>query len=146
MKKEDITTQKYLIIKDRVDVYKDFTMNLLYYITDFYLDKRTLSNDEDIHNHFTYCFNKVCDEFKQENIDFTENEELKSYFYGYYYQQLYKSGGDGIPELEYFENFWNAIFDFDKQKNKNIINVLIEVYQIFDQSINHYQKNILEYV
>ena len=69
-------TQKYLIIKDRVEYYKDFTFNLVSYIFEYYLDKETLSLDEDIYNHFKFCYNKVCAEFLKEEIDFRENKEL----------------------------------------------------------------------
>lgn len=146
MKKQESTAQKISIIKDRVEIYKDFTLNLLYYIYDLYLDKQTLSLDDDIYNHYSYCFRRVCDEFKQEGIDFSGNEELKDYFYGYYYHQLYKSTGENIPPLKAYEDFWKTIFNFDKQKNKNIINVLVEIYHIFDESINLSEKNILELV
>jgi len=146
IKKEELTAKKYLIIKDRVEIYKDFTMNLLYYIHAYYLDKKTLNLEDDIYAHYSWCFNKVCDEFKEENLDFTKNEPLKEYFYGYYFHQLYKSAGDEIPTLKIYEDFWKTIFNFNKQKNKNIINVLIELYHIFDKSINLHEKNILEFV
>lgn len=137
------TTQKYMIIKDRVEIYKDFTFNLLSYIYDYYLDKQTLSLDVDIHNHFTFCYNKVCDEFKDEGIQFTGNSELKNYFYTYYYHQFYKTEKD-VPQ-SFFIKFWKDIFNIDKQKNKNILKILIELYAIFDKSITK-QKNILEMV
>jgi hypothetical protein len=47
--------------------------------------------------------------------------------------------------LNYYENFWKSIFEFDRQKNKNSINLLVEIYLIFDKSINS-EKNILELV
>ena len=81
-------TQKYIIVKDRVEIYKDFTINLLNYIYDYYLDKETLSDDNDIRNHFNWCFNKVCDEFKKENLDFSKNKPLKEYFHQFYYYQF----------------------------------------------------------
>lgn len=137
-------TKKYIIIKDRVELYKDFAMNLLYYIYNYYIDRESLSDDEDIHNHYIWCFNKVCDEFKQENIDFSNNEELKSYFYAYYYHQFYTSQNTDNPITNY-EKFWRNIFEIDKQKNKNIINILLEIYMIYDKSINS-EKNILEIV
>lgn len=145
-KSEESTTQKFLIIKDRVEIYKDFTLNLMYYIVDFYLDKKTLNLDNDIYAHYSWCFNKVCDEFKKEGLDFTNNKKLKNYFYGYYYHQLYKSAGEDIPSLKVYEDFWKLIFNFNKQRNKRVINVLIEVYHLFDKSINHHEKNILEFV
>jgi predicted transcriptional regulator len=140
-------TQKYIIVKDRVEIYKDFAINLLHYIYKYYIDSETLSEDTDIKNHFVWCFNKVCDEFKQENIDFSKNRELKEYFFAYYYHQFYKVMGNSNQDtsIEYYEKFWRNIFEIDKQKNKNIINILIEIYNIYDKSINQ-EKNILEIV
>ena len=140
--------KKYVIIKDRVEVYKDFTFNLLYTMQKYYVDRESLSEDEDIRNHFLWCFNRVNEEFKKEELDFSGNEELKQYFFIYYYHQFYlideeRFGHDG--SLEYFKEFWNEIFDIKNQKNKNILNVLIELYAIFDKSVNK-EKNILEIV
>ena len=135
--------QKYMIIKDRVEIYKDFTFNLLFYIMDYYLDKDTLYLDTDIKNHFMFCYNKVCDEFKKEEIDFTSNEELIDYFYAYYYHQLYKA--EKIEPAAHYVKFWRDVFNIDKQRNKNILKILIELYTIFDKSITA-EKNILELV
>jgi len=137
--------KKYIIVKDRVEIYKDFALNLLHYIHHYYLDRKTLSEDEDIKNHYNWCFNKVCDEFKQENIDFTTNDELKEYFFTYYYHRFYTTDGTQDVSISYFEKFWKNIFEIEKQKNKNAINVLIEIYNIYDKSINQ-EKNILEIV
>ena len=137
------TTQKYLIIKDRVEYYKDFTFNLLSYIFEYYLDKETLSLDVDIHNHYKFCYNKVCAEFLKEDVDFTDNEELVTYFYTYYYHQFYKIDKD-MPQ-SHFIKFWKEIFNVDKQRNKNMLKIMIELYTIFDKSITT-EKNILEMV
>jgi hypothetical protein len=140
------TSQKYIIVKDRVEIYRDFAMNLLYYIYNYYIDRESLSADEDIRNHYSWCFNKVCDEFKQEGLDFTGNKELKEYFYAYYYHQFYKvNNNNQDTSIGYYEKFWKNIFEIDKQKNKNIINILVEIYNIYDKSINQ-EKNIFEIV
>jgi hypothetical protein len=141
------TGQKYIIVKDRVEIYKDFALNLLYYINRYYIDYESLNTDQDIRNHFTWCFNKVCDEFLLEEIDFKSNEELKEYFFVYYYHQYYKikANKNQDTSLPYYEKFWKSIFEIDKQKNKNIINILIEIYNVYDKSINR-EKNILEIV
>ena len=126
-----VTTKKYIIIKDRVEIYKDFAINLLYYIHKYYIDYESLHEDTDIRNHYVWCFNKVCDEFIKEGIDFRGNEELKEYFYAYYYHQFYKiQNVNQDTTLAYYEKFWKNIFEIDKQKNKNIINILIEIYNI----------------
>ena len=137
------TSTKYTIIKDRIEIYKDFTLNLLSYIYDYYLDKETLSLDQDIRNHFMFCYNKVCNEFLKEEIDFRDNNELIEYFYTYYYHHFYKTDND--VEIDFFKNFWNTIFNVDNPKNRNILKVMVELYQVFDRSISS-KKNILELV
>ena len=140
--------KKYVIIRDRVEIYKDFTLNLLYYIVDYYLDDKTLSDDVDIKNHFNFCFNKVCDEFNKEGIDFSKNEVLREYFYQFYYLQFYKINKDSNSQditITHFIKFWKNVFNFEKQKNQTILSTLIEIYTVFDTSMNK-EKNILELV
>ena len=139
--------QKYIIVKDRVEIYKDFALNLLYTINHYYIDYESINSDEDIRNHFNWCFNRVCDEFLFERIDFTKNNELREYFRAYYYHQFYKAQTNVNQDtsLAYYERFWRTIFEIERQKNKNLINILIEIYTIFDKSIN-VEKNILEIV
>jgi hypothetical protein len=136
-------TTKFKIIKDRIEIYKDFTFNLLHYIYDYYLDIETLSLDQDIKNHFLFCYNKTCNDFLKEEIDFSENKELIEYFYVYYYHHFYKVNKE--IKIDFFVNFWNSIFNVDNPRNKNLLNVMVELYQVFDQSISN-KKNILEFV
>jgi hypothetical protein len=135
--------QKYTIVKDRVGIYQDFALNLLYYINYYYIDYESINTDEDIDNHYNWCFNKVCDEFLLEELNFRENNSVRMYFKSYYYNFFYKPNINQDTSLVYYEKFWRAIFDIENQKNNKLINVLIEIYLIFDESINN-KKNILE--
>lgn len=134
---------KYTIIKERVEIFEDFTLTLLNYIYKYYIDKESLSDDVDIKNHYSWCYKKTCDEFLVEEIDFRKNDELNEYYYAYYYSLLYKKE-ENLPLIEY-EIFWKNIFDIDNQKNKTFINMFIEVYKIYDKSINK-NENILEII
>jgi hypothetical protein len=142
---EKIGKNNIIIIKDRVEIYKDFALSLLYYINKYYIDRETLNNDVDIFNHFKWCYNKVCDEFKLEGLDFTTNNELIKYYYKYYYHQYYMVNNNQDNSLATYEKFWINIFDFNKQKNRNIINILIEIYNINDKSIS-INNDILKYI
>jgi hypothetical protein len=136
--------QKIIIIKDRVDLYEDFTINLLYCIYHYYLDKNSLSNDDDIYNHYSFCFNKVCDDFLEEEIDFKNNIEIKEYFYKYYYNQFYKPNNNLNVTMADFEDFWRNVFAIEKQRKRNLINVLVDLYGTFDKSFIN--KNIFQTV
>ena len=129
-------------MKDRIEIYLDFALTLLYYIDKYYLDRVTLSDDNDIRNHFKWCYNKVCDEFLEEDVDFTDNKELFDYYYSYYYHQLYTAPETDDCSFKYFENFWKKIFKLNKQKNTSLLKILVEIYIIYDKSINN-KKNIL---
>lgn len=132
---------KYTIIKDRIEIYSDFTENLLSYVFDYYLGKDTLYLDSDINNYFMFCYNKVCDEFLDEDIDFSNNKELIKYFHMYYYHQFFTVEDDKTEQQ--IKNFWKSIFDVDRLTNKSSLKVLVEIYVIFDKSITP-PKNILE--
>lgn len=130
--------QKYVLIKDRVEYYLDFALNLLRYIHKYYLDKNSLFSDLDIEHHFSFCYNKVCEEFKQEGIDFSKDADLKKYLYNYYHDHFYKSDKFETKEeivLSGFVTMWKNIFNVDNVKNKSDINLLIEVYLMFDETI-----------
>jgi hypothetical protein len=139
--------KKYIVVKDRVEIYKDFTLNLLYYIIKYYIDRESLSEDDDIRNHFVWCYNKTCDDFKKEEIDFSENNELLEYFYTFYYNQFYKYDEDMIGHEiteEYYIDFWRNIFEFSDPNNRSLLSVLIEMYMIFDKSITKINEEIEE--
>ena len=132
---------QFLILKDRSEVYKDFTINLLNYIMYYYFDKDTLNNDKDINNHYNFCYNKVCDEFLKENIDFRNNEKLNNYLYNYFYNNVYHSSEmDTHTMKSQIEKFWNNIFNVKKITDNNTLNVLVEVYMIFDETIDEIKK------
>lgn len=132
------TVQKIVILKDRIELYLDFSLNLLFYISEYYLDKDSLSNDSDISNHYSWCYNKACDDFKGENIDFSKNTKLKKYFFDYYYNHLYVTDKFDAKEelpLKDYETFFVTLFNVEKG-NSRYMNLLIELYLIFEESIN----------
>lgn len=125
---------KYSIMKNRVNYYLDFTLCLLENIFKYYIDKETLSEDVDIKNFYNYCFDRTCKIFLEENVDFTQNNELKEYFFTYYYHYFFKTDKD--PDIKYFKNFWKSIFNVNNPKNKTHLNALVELYTIFDNSLS----------
>ncbi|HPC09501.1 MAG TPA: hypothetical protein PLN85_00305 [archaeon] len=125
------------IIRQRNELYRDFSINLLSHIIYYYLDKDTLSNDNDIKNHYNWCFNKTCENFKKEEIDFTKNNKLKEYFYKYYYHRYYKN--NEIENNEHFL-FWKNVFNLDNQNDKNSMKLLMEIYSIFDEYFQNKNK------
>ncbi|MFW6219423.1 MAG: hypothetical protein ACOC33_01015 [bacterium] len=135
--------KKYTIIKDRVKIFEDFTLNLLHYIYHYYLDKDTLKYETDIKNYYNFCFMKVCSEYEKEELYFSSNGKLFNYFYRYYYDHFFTTKNE--PQKSFFVKFWKKVFNIDNQRNENYLKIMIELYKIFDESIT-IDKNILELV
>lgn len=133
--------KSYNVIKERVELYKDFTLNLLYYVYDTYLGNEYIKTEYDIRGHFTWCYRKVLEDFEREGIYFHENEELYDYFYGYYLDQFYKK--NKLETLSHYEKFWENIFEIKKTKKRNIFEVLLELYEIFDKSITKKTEELI---
>jgi len=125
----------YVVINnDRANTYLDFSRLLYSTIEKYYLDSQTLSDSEDIKNHFDFCFDKVCEKFLQEEINFKPNTQLRRYFFDFYLNQLYKL--EKPQSKDFYERYWGKIFSVEiRHKNPTVKNSMIELYCIFDTSI-----------
>lgn len=123
------------ILKERIDLYKDFTINLLIKIYDSYLGKEYIKNRRDIEGHYNWCFGKVLEEFDDQEIDFYGNDELYNYFFSYFLDQFYNTKKQ-LP-LNSHKRMWINIFNHkNSNKDKSEFEVLVELYQIFDASLD----------
>lgn len=129
------------VIKERVELYRDFVINLIHYIHSTYLGKEFIKTQEDVKGHYNWAFNKVLSDFEKEGIVFGEVTELKAYFYEYFYTRVYNIDHP-VPSLKTFLDFWENIFVLKTNKEKNTMNALIEIYKQFDNAFNN--KIILE--
>lgn len=132
-------TKKQIIIFDRVELYKDFIINLIYYIFTYYIDDNSF-DDEDIDKFYHWCFNKVCDEFKEEGVDFSQNEKLEKYFKDYFFKNYFYVDEAEKGKIKFHIAFWDNIFNIDNLENTRLLSAFVELYTIFDESINNKTK------
>jgi hypothetical protein len=130
------------IIKERVELYRDFVVNLIYYIHTSYLGKEYIKTNEDLKGHYNWAFNKVLFDFEKEDIVFGDTDELREYFFEYFKTRFYYV--DKIPSQKTFISFWDEIFLIKNTKEKALFNALVDIYKLFDDALNG--KNILDKV
>lgn len=129
------------ILKERVELYKDFTLNLLNHIYTSYLGREYIKTKRDVEGHYNWCFGKVLEEFDDQEIDFYGNDDLYNYFFRYFYDQFYNSTKQ-LPVSQH-RKMWTEIYNHKKlNKNKNEFEVLVELYQIFDSSLDSKHKEV----
>lgn len=129
------------VVKERLEIYRDFVINLICYAHTTYFGREFLKKDDDIKGHFTWAFNKVISEFAQEGIMFRNTSDLHEYFYEYFTQQFYNF--DTIPPVKQYISFWDDIFATHPKKQRNIMKVLVDLYQIFDSALDN-KKLLIE--
>lgn len=129
------------IVKERVELYRDFTVNLICYAHTSYFGKDYLKSQEDINGHFNWAFSKVIKEFEQENIVFINTKELNDYFHEYFMHQFYNF--ETIPPIQDYITFWDDIFSLHPKKQKNIMKVLTDLYLTFDTALDN-KKTLVE--
>ncbi len=130
------------IIKERVELYRDFVINLIHYIHSTYFGKEYIKTEEDIKGHYNWAFNKVISDFENEEIFFGDTNELRQYFFDYFIVRFYSV--EKIPSQKTFIGFWDEIFNLDNIKEKAIFSSMVDIYKLFDNSLKN--KNILENV
>jgi len=130
------------IIRERVDLYRDFIITLCIKIEDTYLGKAYLKKEVDFVNHFNWAYFKVLQEFDEDGISFYHNDEVYSYFKNEVFEQFYAKDGK-LGEGDY-KKFWLSLMRFEGRKIRINLNVMIEIYKMFDKSldfsINKYNK------
>jgi hypothetical protein len=121
---------------ENVVLYSDFSTTLIQLIFDTYLGD-DLTSEEERPNHFDWCWDKVINNFSNEGIEFKSTKELKDYYYDFldiaYYQNPDKEEDTKINEG--ILRYWSEIFDITSVKTKAEVDVFLEIYQLFTESL-----------
>ena len=121
---------------EKCNLYYDFIITLNKLVYETFLGDEYINTEEQIYNHFEWCINKVFNDFREENIIFVETDNLKEYFYYFYYELFYNSDNK-MDSLERLNNLPKLSFDYDRLKSRSDIDVLFELYKLFDKSLNN---------
>lgn len=129
------------IIKEKVELYGDFSIALYRLIVDTSLEDDTFKiDDEDRLKHYNWCWKKNIDNFAKENIHFNiegpHYEYFKEFFYDSFYNQKSHEIKESIPE------FLIDIFNLNKIFTKSDLDMLVDIYKTLDTNFNYNQMVI----
>lgn len=129
------------MIYERIELYGDIFKSLNQTIVDTYMgetvgyssETKILLTQEDKELHYEWCWNKVVESFRRENVLIKPTGDHKDYFKLFYmdtfYNQSEKSVRDSIP------NFLNEIFDIFKPFSKSDLDMITEMYKLMEKNI-----------
>jgi len=129
----DIWFKAYNISYEKLSLYYDFLMSLYELIDKTYLGNDVIITDENQKEHFDWCWKKVINNFEKEKINFKYDGYHYEYFWNFFKEAFYhnKSIDENVKILQYFK----ILFDFNHTKTRSEIDVLTELYKIFNESL-----------
>lgn len=129
------------MIYERIELYGDIFKTLNHIIIDTYMgepmgnssETKISLTQEDKNLHFEWCWNKMVENFKKENININSNGDHKDYFKSFYmdtfYNQSEKSVKESIPV------FLDEIFDIFKPFSKSDLDMITEMYKLLEKNV-----------
>lgn len=122
--------------QERMDLYRDFVCDLVNKVHETFLGT-DIMGEQEFREHFDWCWSRIIEEFKADNIVFYDECELKEYLWRSFYDMFYVAD-DHIDELK--DNMmiiWNFIFDHGRvSKTKSEINYTIDAYDKFEKCLS----------
>ena len=122
---------------EKIDLCGDFFKSLNQIIMDTYLGDSTsetkisLSYDDNL-SHFEWCWNKVIENFKRENIIIKSDGEHKDYFQSFFMDTFYNQTESSLKKS--IPKFLNEIFDVGITYSKSDLDLLTELYKLIEKN------------
>lgn len=118
---------------EKCEVFRDYVITLNFCICDTYLGDDVINSDENLLIHFNWCWERIIDNFGQENLFFVEKGEHYYYFLNYFTDTFYSLDDKTKVDLNDADDYWTNIFRIDGNKTKSQYNVFIEVYRLLNE-------------
>ena len=123
---------------ERIELYGDIFKSLNYIIIDTYMGEDTSEtkislSQEDKESHFEWCWNKMLEDFRRENIIIKHGGEHKEYFRSFFFDTFYNQSERNVKDS--IPNFLVEVFDVEKPFSKSDLDILTELYKLMEKNI-----------
>ena len=123
---------------ERIELYGDIFKSLNHIILDTYMGDETSEtkislSQEDKDLHFEWCWNRMVDDFRKENIIIKHGGEHKEYFKSFFSDTFYNQPEKNVKES--IPNFLFEVFDVEKPFSKSDLDILTELYKLMEKNI-----------
>ena len=136
----DIWFSVHNMIPEKIELYGDIFESLTTLILETYLGEETNEtkirmSDDDITNHFDWCWKKTIDGFEKENILLDSDGEHKDYVKTFLLDSFYYQKDSEIRSA--VKIFVKDLFDIDKVFVKSDLDIITEIYKVFNRTVIH---------
>ena len=122
---------------EKIELYGDISKSLTKIIMDTYLgenisETKIMLSDKDNESHFEWCWKKMINDFRRENILIKYDGEHKEYFKSFYMDTFYNQKEDSVKKS--IPKFLREIFDVDYMYSKSDLDLLTELYKLIEKN------------
>jgi hypothetical protein len=136
----DIWFRTNNIIPEKMELYYDFCNSLYLKITETYLgdsdsgETKISMTEEDKENHFNWCWKKLLEDFKKEEIVFEKDGDHYKYFRIFFDEIFYKQEDKKLRDS--IDVFFRDVFDFEKTFTRSDLDMILDIYKNLDNNLN----------
>lgn len=122
---------------EKIELCGDFFKSLNQIIMDTYLGDSTsetkisLSNEDNL-SHFEWCWTKVIENFRKENIIIKSDGDHKDYFQSFFMDTFYNQTESNLKQS--IPKFLNEIFEIGITYSKSDLDLLTELYKLIEKN------------
>jgi len=123
---------------EKIELFGDFFKSLNETILDTYFgeesqETKIILSEEDKSKHFDWCWKKVVDSFKKENLVFKSEGQHKDYFKSFFSETFYHQKDKNIKNS--IPTFLIEVFDIEKPFSKSDLDLLTELYKLLERNL-----------
>jgi hypothetical protein len=96
-------------------------------------ETKIMLSNEDNESHFEWCWKKMINDFKKENIIIKLNGDHKDYFQSFFKDTFYNQQKNSIKHS--IDKFLNEIFDTELTFSKSDLDLLTELYKLMEKNM-----------
>ena len=126
---------------EKIELYGDIFKSLNHIVADTYMgntsssyETKILLTQEDNESHFDWCWDKVVNDFKKEDIIIKESGEHREYFKSFFIDTFYTHPDNGVKES--IPKFLFEVFDVYKPFSKSDLDILTQIYKLLEKSVS----------
>lgn len=124
---------------EKIELISDIFISLYHTVNITYMGEDTsetkiVMSEEDIYGHFDWCWRKLVADFKKENISINSVGEHKEYVKEFFLNTYYFPPEKKIKDT--LHSFLLETFDYEKEFTKSDLDILTEVYHLFNKNLN----------
>jgi hypothetical protein len=90
--------------------------------------------EEDVINHFKWCWNKTIENFKKESIIFTNDGDHYKYFLSFFTDIFYNQNDKKIKDS--IGDFFDDIFNIEKTFTQSDLDIMLNIYKSLDNNLS----------